>query len=367
MRSEVALSAGDAYSGFSLAGSREHTDGILAFNNEFSNDVLSAAARVASGNGTDARVTMRWSASAYHFPTDYTGAVVDRNSEQSDHRFVASVEGGQRLGDVGDFRISLVSNEFLPRSNDGPDDATRPPLGSMILFACGPHTAPPRRGSTCGTVRAVSSPWAARSQPTASGVRPCRSASSAGTRAGSQPTVTTPAGTPRHCDATGRFSYSVGGASTGTGVRVVPDGRASIAYLTSSTTRVRASIGSAFKAPSFFENSCHRVRDGQSEPPARALPQRRAGFRTEFRRCGADIEGSGVSAVVSRMSSSTAARRRRRAHPTISTSPQPMRMAPRSRRATVHRRTSPSAPRMRGPTPTPRRPGSTGAPVRRMS
>jgi vitamin B12 transporter len=256
VRSEVALSAGDAYSGFSLAGSRERTDGILAFNNGFSNDVLSAAARLSSGRGSDARVVIRWSGSAYHFPTDFTGAVVDRNSEQSDHRFVASVEGGQRLGDLGDIRLSLASNEFLPRSNDGPDDAADT-LGFYGFFsrAVRTHRAVEARLNLRYSRRGVltlGSEIAADRE---------RSSSLSLSQFGRDPGGFA---ADRHNtgwyaqalgDATARFSYSVGArVDRNSAFGSFPTVRASIAYLTSNTTRVRASVGSAFKAPSFFEN-----------------------------------------------------------------------------------------------------------------
>jgi vitamin B12 transporter len=255
-RSEVGLSGGDARSGFSLAGAREHTDGILAFNNGFNNDVLSAAARIASGDGSDARVAMRWSASAYHFPTDFTGAVVDRNSEQSDHRFVVSVDGGQRLGDRGDLHISLVSNEFLPRSNDGPDDSADT-LGFYGFFsrAVRTHRAVDARLNLRYSARGVltlGSELAADRERSSS-----LSLSEFGRDSGGFAADRHNTGVYAQAlgNATGRLSYSVGArVDRNSAFGSFPTVRASIAYLTSSTTRVRASVGSAFKAPSFFEN-----------------------------------------------------------------------------------------------------------------
>jgi vitamin B12 transporter len=122
-RTEAGISGGDSPGGFTLAGSRDATDGILPFNNRFTDDVLSASMRLTPDHDArdDVRLAIRWSGSSYHYPTDYTGAVVDHNSEQSDHRFVASLDAGHRLGERSELRFLLTSNEYLPRTNDGPD------------------------------------------------------------------------------------------------------------------------------------------------------------------------------------------------------------------------------------------------------
>ncbi|MFI5233431.1 MAG: TonB-dependent receptor, partial [Gemmatimonadales bacterium] len=120
-RDELGWSGGNTHAGFTLSGSHQYTDGILAFNNGFLDDALSASLRLNPDSRTDVRVAMRWSSQMYHYPTESDGTVDDHNAEQTDHRLVLSLDAGRKLSDRADVRVSLASNEYLPRSNDGPD------------------------------------------------------------------------------------------------------------------------------------------------------------------------------------------------------------------------------------------------------
>ncbi len=64
--------------GFSL--SRHETDGILEFNNQFENTVLSGSVRFAPDERTLVELSSRFGGREYHFPTDFAGNVVDQNA-----------------------------------------------------------------------------------------------------------------------------------------------------------------------------------------------------------------------------------------------------------------------------------------------
>ena len=121
VRAELGASGGDARLGFSLLGAHQATNGMLAFNNRYVSDVLSGTLRVAPNAQTDIRIAGRWSGATYHYPTAYDGSVTEHNAEQTDHRFTLSADGGRKITDRVELRTTLASNEFLPRSNDGPD------------------------------------------------------------------------------------------------------------------------------------------------------------------------------------------------------------------------------------------------------
>lgn len=117
-------------SSLALGVARHETDGTLPFNNQYANDGLSFALRHAPSDAADVTATVRWTGSTYHYPTDFSGAIVDRNAEQSEHRLVASVDGGRRIGRA-DWRLMMGTTEHLPRTNDAADG----PADTLGFFA----------------------------------------------------------------------------------------------------------------------------------------------------------------------------------------------------------------------------------------
>lgn len=254
-RGEFGLSGGAPAAGFTIDGARESTDGILPFNNSFVNDVLSASARATPDARTDVRLAARWSSATYHYPTDYTGAVVDHNAEQTDHRFIVSADASRRLSDRAELRVALASNEFLPRSNDGPDT----PADSVGFYGFYSRATRTRHSANANLdlryARGVFTLGAdvARDRERSSSLSLSEYGPDAGGFEASR--HNTGAYVQAIGDATGRVSYALGGrldrnSAFGTFETV----RASVAYVLSAAARVRASAGSGFKAPSFFEN-----------------------------------------------------------------------------------------------------------------
>lgn len=255
-RDELGWSGGGNKAGFTLSGSHQYTDGILPFNNGFLDDVLSASLRLNPDVNTDLRLTTRWSSQIYHYPTESDGSVVDRNAEQTDHRLVLSFDAGRKLSDRAEFRVSMASNEYLPRSNDGPDSPADTNgffgyfsrsvethrsgdarfnlrFGARGVFTIGEEIAGDRENQTSLSLSSYgNSPGTFEAQRHNSA------------------TFVQAIG-----DATDRLSYVIGGRlDKNSAFGTFETMRASVAYVLSAVARVRASIGSAFTAPSFYQN-----------------------------------------------------------------------------------------------------------------
>lgn len=255
-RAELGVSGGSARAGFSLAGTHLATDGILAFNNRYANDVLSAMARFAPDARTDARVSARWSGTVYHFPTDYSGQVIDHNQEQSDHRLILSLDAGRRIGSRAELRVLLASNEYLPRANDAPDSPADT-LGYYGFFSRSVRTnrsADARLNLRLEAHRVLTlGAEVERDRERSTSL----SLSDYGPSSGSFEASRHNAGFYAQAagDATPRVSFVVGArVDRNSEFGAFPTVRASAAWRISSNARARVSAGNAFKAPSFFEN-----------------------------------------------------------------------------------------------------------------
>ncbi len=255
-RDELGWSGGGLNAGFTLSGSHQYTDGILAFNNGFLDDVLSASVRLAPDASTDLRLTTRWSSQIYHYPTQFDGSVVDHNAEQTDHRLVMSLDAGRRVGNRVDLRVSFASNEYLPRSNDGPDSKSDT-LGFFGYFSRAVETR--RSGDARLNIRYGARGVFTVGEEIASDRESQTSLSlsqygnSPGTFEASRHNSAT--FVQAIGDATEGLSYVIGGRlDKSSAFGTFQTMRASIAYVLSAAARVRASIGSAFTAPSFYQN-----------------------------------------------------------------------------------------------------------------
>lgn len=118
-----ALGGGEAL-GWSAAVSRRTTDGIYGFNSDYHNTVASGRVRARADGRTAVALSGRFADGAFHFPTDFTGAPTDRNQFNTErtttlaldltHRFSSAVEGQLLVG------RHAANNEFV----NPPDSAT---------------------------------------------------------------------------------------------------------------------------------------------------------------------------------------------------------------------------------------------------
>jgi vitamin B12 transporter len=111
--------AGTDRAGYSVSASRRTSDGILDFNNGSVNTTVSGLARIQPDDRTDVQVALRISDREYQFPTDGSGAVVDENAFTFEDGVTTRLSVMRTLSDV----VSVEALIGLNQTNGGTDDA----------------------------------------------------------------------------------------------------------------------------------------------------------------------------------------------------------------------------------------------------
>lgn len=86
------VSGGNANRGYSVGAGHHSTAGILPFNNQYRNGTLSSALTLIRNAAGEASVSARYTAAEFHYPTDFTGAVVDSNAYRTQHRLTVGLD-----------------------------------------------------------------------------------------------------------------------------------------------------------------------------------------------------------------------------------------------------------------------------------
>ena len=115
-----AAQAGGARGGVSLGGARHATDGFQPFNGGFRSDVASGLVSAAFAAG-DVRLSLRHTDNVFHFPTDGSGQVVDSNAVRREGRLTVGVDAGWRLAPAVEVRAALASHDLHGVTDDQPD------------------------------------------------------------------------------------------------------------------------------------------------------------------------------------------------------------------------------------------------------
>ncbi|MDQ6871756.1 MAG: TonB-dependent receptor [Gemmatimonadota bacterium] len=111
--------AGDnPFGQFSLGAARHSTDGLLPFNNQYRNGTLSGALAVGHGTRGDVRLSARYTAAEFHYPTDYTGQPIDTNSYRTQHRLTVGLDAGKNLTGFSQARFLAGTNEVSDLTED---------------------------------------------------------------------------------------------------------------------------------------------------------------------------------------------------------------------------------------------------------
>ncbi len=240
---------------WSLQGDHHAGTGILAFNNAYRNDGLSASLALAPSDKLDLRLTSRFNASSYQYPTGDGGAVEDHNAERTEHRLLIGLDAGRRWGARNETRVQLTANTLHPRTSDRSDDASDT-LGYFGILTRGVVTR--RVADVRHTIRVGETRYLTVGGEFSRDVE--ESTSLYLDNISVIPDVFESARETKALYAqalgdAGVFSYSLGARlDDNSAFGVFPSVRAGAAWRMAPTARVRASVGNAFKAPSFYEN-----------------------------------------------------------------------------------------------------------------
>lgn len=253
---DLAVRGGSERVSHSLAVSRSITDGIYPFNNRYRNVVGSASVEARPDDRTVARLAVRYEDAVLHIPTDGTGDVVDENAFRATERTVASLDIGRFLTSALELRGLLTINQADATNDDQPDDAA----DTLGFFASRDVQAVTRRSADVRLNAHLSPNAVLTGGMTLEEQEERRFGSSESQFGGSSST-----------SAADRRTWAyyaqvqaklVDGMGATAGVRVDDNdafgtfltGRGGVTYDFAGHTRLRASVGTAFKEPSFFEN-----------------------------------------------------------------------------------------------------------------
>ncbi len=128
LMAELRGSTGSVSYGFGVA--EYGSDGILEFNNRFRNRVLSGVVRLVPDHRSRVVVSTRLGQREYHFPTDASGNVVDRNAFTYADEFTLGLDLSRRLSDRAELELLLSSHD----SDDGMDDAADGPADTLGFY-----------------------------------------------------------------------------------------------------------------------------------------------------------------------------------------------------------------------------------------
>ncbi|MEO8909157.1 MAG: TonB-dependent receptor, partial [Gemmatimonadaceae bacterium] len=111
-------SGGVPFGGYSFGAAHHSTKGILPFNNEYRNGTLSSALSLTRGSAGDATLSARYTDAEFHYPTDFTGQAVDSNSYRTQHRLTVGLDAGRNLSSYAQARIVAGTNQVNDLTED---------------------------------------------------------------------------------------------------------------------------------------------------------------------------------------------------------------------------------------------------------
>ncbi len=255
---DVRLAAGGAGEGAadaSVGFAHEATDGIYAFNNAYRNDVVAASAGLAPGGPTTARLNARYTSALYHYPTDGSGNLRYHNQFQSGSGVVASLDLGRFVAQGLETRLLLGLTENTGRQDQEPNG----PADTLGFYAFWSIDRVSRRSADL-RLNWYATPAAVVTAGAALETEAERSSNASRSQFG-------PSAGSLVVSRWNRAYYAQTVADAGahvsfTGGLRLEDNQAFGSFLTyragatwrSGGTRLRASLGNAFKEPGFLDN-----------------------------------------------------------------------------------------------------------------
>jgi vitamin B12 transporter len=231
--------------GGSASIARHRTDGIYAFNSANRNDIYSGELRVSPDDATSVRLMLRDEDAGAHVPTDFSGAVVDSTQFHLERRLLASLNADRRLTD------RLTARILFGASDEHEQSAQIPDAPGAECDLCYDIRAGIYRRSVDGRLDFTAAPWATITGGATAEQQRAR-------ESGSEPLQRTLHA--YYAQALGNvgkaFSYTAG-------VRVDDNSqfgtfttyRLAAGYALLPGTSLHASVGNAFKEPTFDQTS----------------------------------------------------------------------------------------------------------------
>lgn len=105
---------------YSIGLAQHYTTGIYEFNNTFRSNVVSGAIRLVPDDKTSLRVTLRYNDYGSHYPTTGDGSVVDSNSMHGEDRTEIGVDGARTITDRLTAHLALASHISTGGTDDPP-------------------------------------------------------------------------------------------------------------------------------------------------------------------------------------------------------------------------------------------------------
>ena len=138
--------------GYSFSLSRATSSGILDFNNDFRNTVFSGKVFTVPGGKTHLELSGRYSDRTYHFPTDGSGNVVDRNAFTFGEEWSLMAQATRQIS----HRVEVLATLKTYDWDGGSDDRSDGPADTLGYFGYASQDAFRR---TSGELRLNLNPW----------------------------------------------------------------------------------------------------------------------------------------------------------------------------------------------------------------
>ena len=254
-RFQGTLSGGTDALSYAFSLGRNDTDGILEYNNEHRRTTFTGRVQGRLGPLADATLSVRYDERRFNFPTDGSGALVDRNAYTYGDGLTLRLDAGRRWSDAFETRLTFDVNETDRGSDDAPDG----PADTLGFFGYTNLNDIRRAG---GGARAIWRP--ADETVLAAGYELEQQSIRAFGRSFSQygPGSSSSENERRNHAAYAQLSWRRGGLAVNGGARAESNERFGTAATwkagatwrsPSERTRLRAAAGTGIKEPTFFE------------------------------------------------------------------------------------------------------------------
>ena len=246
-------STGNERANLTIGGASERSDGLLPFNSDYLRDVASAAIRFKPGVSTRIEASLRAANDEFHFPTDGAGEVSDSNAFRDNQRLMSSVAIAQTFSPR--FNGELA---FTAMNSRGMDDNRQDSPGDTLGFYYYDALTSVRRRGVDGRINLLPSATSVLTL----GVESVREAQRGNDSSNFSFERSRFVADRRNAAVYGQWLSDHGRLSLTAGVRYDDNNtfgsfrtaRAGLSIRSWSGGTVRATIGTAFKAPTFFES-----------------------------------------------------------------------------------------------------------------